>query len=159
MLDEKDVHILQLLQKDATMSYAEISERISLSVSSVHSRVKRLWYLGVIDKQITLANRKKLGFSLLCVVHIVLQAHSAEDIAKFKQTIQAVPEVIECYFVTGEFDTILKVVARDQDHLNSVLMEHLMPMRNVARMQTNIVLTEVKYTTALPITPNQFRKD
>jgi len=158
MLDEKDVHILQLLQADATLSYAELAERVGLSVSSVHSRVKRLWYLDVIDKQTVLVNRKKLGFSLLCIVHIILQAHSADDIAKFKRQIQTIPEVVECYFVTGEFDTILKVVARDQEHLNAVLMEHLMPMRDVARMQTNIVLTEVKHTTELPIAESQKRK-
>lgn len=159
MLDKTDVQILQLLQADATLSYAEISERVGLSVSSVHSRVKRLWYLDVIDKQTVLVNRKKLGFSLLCFVHIVLQAHSADDIAKFKRQVQNIPEVIECYFVTGEFDTILKVVARDQEHLNAFLMEHLMPMRDVARMQTNIVLTEVKHTTALPISASTHRKD
>jgi len=158
MLDDIDIQILQLLQADATRSYAEISERVGLSVSSVHSRVKRLWYLGVIDKQTVLVNRKKLGFSLLCIVHIILQAHSADDIAKFKQQIQTIPEVVECYFVTGEFDTILKVVARDQEHLNAVLMEHLMPMRDVARMQTNIVLSEVKHTTELPISETQKRK-
>lgn len=156
MLDEKDVQILQLLQRDATINYSYISERVGLSVSSVHSRVKRLWYLGIIDKQTILVNRKKMGFSLLCVVHIVLQAHSAEDIATFKDTIQKISEVIECYFVTGEFDTILKVVARDQEHLNTVLMEHLMPMRNVARMQTNIVLEEVKHTTELPIAESKY---
>lgn len=159
MLDEKDVQILQLLQKDATINYSELAERVGLSVSSVHSRVKRLWYLGIIDKQTVLVNRKKLGFSILCFVHIALQAHSADDIAKFKQQIQTISEVLECHFVTGEFDTILKVVARDQEHLNSVLMEHLMPMRNVARMQTNIVLTEVKHTTALPISYSKNRKD
>lgn len=156
MLDEKDVHILQLLQDDATINYSHLSERVGLSVSSVHSRVKRLWYLGIIDKQTILVNRKKLGFSLLCVVHIVLQAHSAEDIASFKQTVQTIPEVLECYFVTGEFDTILKVVARDQEHLNAVLMEHLMLMRNVARMQTNIVLEEVKHTTEFPIAESKY---
>ena len=159
MLDEKDVLILQLLQNDSTINYTQIAERIGLSVSSVHGRVKRLWYLGIIDKETILVNRKKLGFSLLCIVHIVLQAHSAEDIAAFKQTIKTIPEVMECYFVTGEFDTILKVVARDQDHLNSVLMQHLMPMRNVARMQTNIVLEEVKYSTELPISYSKIRKD
>lgn len=152
MLDEKDVQILRLLQADATVSYADIAGRVGLSTSSIHSRVKRLWYLGVIDKQTVLVNRKKLGFSLLCIVHIILQAHSADDIARFKQQIQTIPEVLECFFVTGEFDTILKVVARDQEHLNAVLMEHLMPLRNVARMHTNIVLSEVKHTTELPIT-------
>jgi len=159
MLDEKDVLILQLLQRDATINYTQISERISLSVSSVHSRVKRLWYLGIIDKQTILVNHKKLGFGLLCIVHIVLQAHSAEDIASFKQTIQKIPEVVECYFVTGEFDTILKVVTRDQEHLNAILMQHLMPMRNVARMQTNIILEQVKHTTELPIASSKLRKD
>jgi len=159
MLDDKDVHILQLLQADATINYSELAERVGLSVSSVHSRVKRLWYLGIIDKQTIIVNRKKLGFSLLCFVHIVLQAHSADDIAKFKQQIQTIPEVLECHFVTGEFDTILKVVARDQEHLNSVLMEHLMLLKNVSRMQTNIVLIEVKHTTALPIRNSKLRKD
>lgn len=156
MLDEKDVQILQLLQHDSTINYSQISEQVGLSVSSVHSRVKRLWYLGIIDKELVLVNRKKLGFTLLCIVHIVLQAHSAADITTFKKSIQTIPEVMECYFVTGEFDTILKVVARDQEHLNAVLMKHLMPMRNVSRMQTNIILEEVKYTTEYPLTASKY---
>lgn len=151
MLDEKDVHILQLLQKDATINYSEIAERIGLSVSSVHSRVKRLWFLGVIDKQTCLLNRKKLHYGIQCFVHIVLQAHSSDDINKFKKNMQTIPEVLECHFVTGEFDTILKIVAHDQDHLNHLLMEVLMPLPNISRMQTNIVLTEVKNTTELPL--------
>lgn len=150
MLDDKDLHILRLLQNNARSSYADIAEQVGLSVSSIHSRIKRLWVLDYIDRQVVMLNRQKIGYSILCFVHIMLQAHTDADIARFKQYIADMPEVLECYFVTGEYDTILKVVARDQVHLQDILMNRLMASPDVARMQTNLSLEEVKSTTIVP---------
>ena len=154
MLDDKDRHILELLQKDARINYAQIAEQIELSVSSVHSRIKRLWSLGYIDKETILINRNKVGYGILCFVHVMLQAHNETELERFRQNILKIPEVLECHLVTGEYDTILKVIARDQEHLQSILMGNLLTMPDVGRMQTSISLIEVKSTTLVPVQPS-----
>lgn len=150
-LDEMDRAILAELQADSSISNVELARRISLSPPAVHARIKRLEELGFVRQYVSLLDREKLGYDLLCLINVTLQVHQMDHIEGFRAAVSKMPEVLECYFVTGEFDYLLKVAVRSRKELEIFLMEKLTPIPGIARIATSIVLTEVKYSTALPL--------
>lgn len=150
-LDDMDRAILSELQTDSSISNVELARRISLSPPAVHARIKRLVDLGFIQRYVALLDREKMGYDLLCLVNVTLQVHQMQHIEGFRTAVANMPEVLECYFVTGEFDYLLKVAVRTRRELEIFLMEKLTPIPGIARISTSIVLTEVKFTTQLSI--------
>lgn len=149
-LDEQDLAILRVLQQ-GSLSNVELARRVSLSPPATHARVKRLEQMGFIQNYVAVLDREKIGFDLLCFITVSLQIHKPDEVEKFHKIIAALPEVVECYHITGEDDYLLKVVTRNRQHLQKFLMDSLTPLPYVARLHTRIALTEVKHTTALPI--------
>jgi Lrp/AsnC family transcriptional regulator, leucine-responsive regulatory protein len=148
-IDDLDKSILQELQVDSAISNVELARRISLSPPAVHARIKRLEELGYIRQYVALLDREKLGYDLLCIISVTLQVHQMGTIDTFRDAVQKMPEVLECHFVTGEFDYLLKVAVRSRKELELFLMDKLTPIPGIARISTSIVLTEVKNTTTL----------
>ncbi len=133
------------------MSNVELARRISLSPPAVHARIKRLEELGYVRQYVAILDREKVGYDMLCLINVTLQMHQMDNINLFREAVQQMSEVLECYFVTGEFDYLLKVVVRNRKELETFLMEKLTPIPGIARISTSIVLTEIKYTTALSL--------
>ena len=150
-LDDLDKAILEQLQADGRMSNAELARRINLSPPATHARVRQLEKRGYISQYAALLDRERSGYDMLCFVHMSLQLHQQENIDRVRTAINQMPEVLECYHVTGEFDYLLKVVIRNRKDLERFLMDRLTPISGVARFNTSLVLTEVKSTTALPL--------
>ena len=155
MLDEIDHQILTLLQDDGRISNAELARRIDLSPPATYMRVKSLEEQGYVRRYVALLEPEKVGYDLMCFVQVTLQLHSMEQIQIFRQVIQGMSEVLECHHVTGEYDYLLKVVLRNRKELEVFLLERLTPVPGVARIHTSMVLSEVKYTTALPMRSDQ----
>jgi len=141
--------ILNILQTDGRISNAELARRIDLSPPATFARVKSLEEQGYIRGYVALADAEKLGFDLLCFVRVTLQLHNLEQVQAFRQAIQAMPEVLECHHVTGDYDYLLKVALRGRKDLERFLVEALTPAPGVARIHTNLVLSEIKATTLL----------
>jgi Lrp/AsnC family transcriptional regulator, leucine-responsive regulatory protein len=150
-IDEIDKSILSILQDDGAISNVELARRISLSPPAVHARIKRLEELGYIRQYVALLDREKVGYEMLCIISVTLQFHHMEQINTFREAVMTMPEVLECLFLTGEFDYLLKVVVRSRHELERFLMERLTPLPGIARISTSLVLTEIKYTTALAL--------
>jgi Lrp/AsnC family transcriptional regulator, leucine-responsive regulatory protein len=150
-LDEIDKSILSELQEDSSISNVELARRVSLSPPAVHARIKRLEELGFVRHYVALLDREKLGYDLLCLINVTLQVHQMQHIDLFRSAVAQMPEVLECYFTTGEFDYLLKVAVRTRKELEIFLMEKLTPIPGIARISTSIVLTEVKYSTGLSL--------
>ena len=150
-LDELDLAILRALQADGRMSNVELAQRINLSPPATHSRLKRLQEQGTIRNYVALLDQEQLGYDMTCFINISLQLHQVEELEGFRAIINELPEVLECYHVTGEFDYLLKVVVHSRKDLQRFVVEQLTPIAGVARIYTSLVLTEVKSTTALPI--------
>lgn len=148
-LDETDKAILTELQNDSSISNVELARRISLSPPAVHARIKRLEELGYVRQYAAILDREKVGYDMLCVITVTLEVHHMESINMFRDAVTQMPEVLECYFITGEFDYLLKVAVRTRKELERFLMEKLTPISGIARISTSIVLTEIKYTTGL----------
>jgi Lrp/AsnC family leucine-responsive transcriptional regulator len=154
-LDEIDRTILSELQGDARVSNAELARRVNLSPPATHARVKRLEENGLIKGHVSLVNRKKAGYDLLCFVLVNLQLHSTDQVLGFHNAIRNMIEVLECHHVTGDHDYLLKVVAQNTDDLERFLVNRLTPIPGVAKIHTSLVLREVKNSTFIPI-PSDF---
>lgn len=150
-LDDLDMMILDALQTDSSLSNAELSRRLSLSQPAIHNRIKRLEKRGYIRRYVALLERELLGYDLLCFVQVTVQGHHKERIENFRQAVQAIPEVLECHHMTGDFDFLLKVIVPNHKALERLLTERLSVIPGVARLQTSLALSEVKYTTAIPL--------
>jgi DNA-binding Lrp family transcriptional regulator len=143
--------ILNELQHNSRINNSELARRISLSQPATHTRLKRLEKLGVIREHVSLLDREKLGLDMICLIQIQLQAHSEASLDHFQQAILAMPEVLECYHLTGQFDYVLKVVLKNRRELNRFLRTKIVPMQEVSQINTNVVLSEIKMTTVLPL--------
>lgn len=150
-LDDLDVAILSELQTDARITHAELARRLNLSGPAIHQRVKRLERQGFVRRVVALLDRELLGQDLMCFVHVAMQAHHRDRLGTFRETAQRLPEVLECHHLTGEYDFLLKVLAPDRPSLERLLVEKLSTIPGVGRLQTSVVLSEVKHTTAIPI--------
>jgi DNA-binding Lrp family transcriptional regulator len=149
-LDEIDRRVLHVLQEDGRLSNAELARRVGLSRAAVHARVRRLERLGVIGRYAAIVDPEAVGFDLLCLIGVAMTLHSHEHIARARAAIVAMPEVLECWHVTGDFDYILKVAVRSRRDLQRFILERLTPVPGIARINTSLVLGVEKSTTALP---------
>ena len=150
-LDELDIAILRELQDDGRISNVELARRINLSPPATHARIKRLEEQGLIRQYVALLDPVKVGYDMVCFVSISLQLHQSEELEAMRRRISRMPEVLECFHVTGEFDYLLKVVVRNRQELQHFVVERITPMPGVARIYTSLVLAEVKSTTSLPL--------
>jgi DNA-binding Lrp family transcriptional regulator len=150
-LDDLDRAILRSLQADGRMSNLDLARSVGLSPAATHARVRRLENGGVIRGYAALVDPEAAGFDLMCLISIGMQVHGAEAVARTREALARLPEVLECHHVTGQYDYVLKTALRDRRALERFVVEKLTPLPGIARIQTSVVLSHVKGTTALPI--------
>lgn len=150
-VDPLDRRLLGYLQEDARLSTAELARRLELSGPGLQKRMRKLEQQGVIRGYATVIDREAVGLDLLCFIHVTLAHHRPNSVKRFPEKIKRMPEVLECHFLTGEFDYLLKVVVTNHDHLEKFLFGKLMKAGGVDRTRTSIVVKEVKTSTALPL--------
>jgi DNA-binding Lrp family transcriptional regulator len=150
-LDEIDREVLRYLQKDARISNAELARRVDLSPPGLQKRLKKLEEAGVIKGYATILNREAVGYDMLCFVQATLVRHVPEAVSHFKNAMKELPEVLECYHLTGEYDYLLKVVVHNRKHLEEFILETLTPIPGMDRVRTSLVLSEIKVTTAVSL--------
>ncbi|MCA9991258.1 MAG: Lrp/AsnC family transcriptional regulator [Ardenticatenaceae bacterium] len=151
MLDDVDRALLHDLQQDARLSNAELARRVNLSAPGLQKRLRKLEESGVITHYVALIDREALGYDMLCFIQVTLQRHEPEAIRRFRSLVQAMPEVLECHHITGEYDYLLKVVVQNRKHLEQFLVETLTPIPGMDKIRTSLVLNEIKTTTAIPV--------
>ena len=150
-LSPNDLRILQLLQTDASLSTAEIAEKVGLSQSPCWRRISRLEQAGLIKRRVAVLDHQKLGMEVVVFVNISLTAHGRQNLAAFEKEIRLFPEVLECYTVTGQMDYLLKIVTRYIQHYESFIRNQLMTLPMIREMHSTIAVTEIKDTTELPL--------
>jgi len=150
-LDAIDARILDLAQQDASLSVAEIAERVGLSSSPCWRRIKRLEDDGVILRRVTILDREKLGlnFEVYCTAKLSLP--SRENLAAFEAAVKDWPEVMQCATVTGSADYELRIVTRDMHAFDAFLREKILSLGLVSNIESRIVIRSVKNTTAAPL--------
>ncbi len=143
-LDEKDLAILRLLQEDARMSVKGISEKVHLSPTPVHERLRRLEQRGVITQYVAMLDAAKLGRSLMVICYVSLRTHNKKAGAIFIRHIMDMPEVLECLTISGQFDFMLKVLVTDMNAYYNFHVNQLSALENVGNVQSSFVMGVVK---------------
>lgn len=150
-LDAIDVQILDLLQQDASLSIADMAERVGLSSSPCWRRIERLKKSGVITGQVALLDRERIGLGFEVMVGIKLQMPTRENLEKFESVVSRWPEVVDCVTVTGEVDYMLRVITTDMHAYDDLLRDQVLASGLVSDVQSRIVMRIAKRTTATPL--------
>lgn len=150
-LDQFDRKILRELQNDASLTTAEIAERVGLSVSPCWRRVDRLTREGVIRRRIALVDRRKVGLNAHIFAQVRLTAHGRANLDEFAAAIRSFPEVLDAYVMMGTMDFLLRIVARDIDAYERFFLERLSKLPGVQEIHSTVALSEIKSTAVLPI--------
>lgn len=151
-LDRYDRQILEILQQDGRLSNQDLADRIGLSPSPCLRRVRTLEESGLITGYRALLDAKKLGLSLMALIHISMDQHTPERFANFEAQVGELPEVLECLLITGQdADYQLKVVVADMDGYQDLLLNRITRIPGVTGVRSSFVLRRVVDKTALPL--------
>lgn len=150
-LDRYDKLILEELQKDGRISNVQLANAVSLSESACLRRVRSLEESGMIDRYAALINQQKAGLPGNVFVNIGLQREEERELAAFEEAVKNIPEVMECYLMTGEFDYLLRVVVSDMADFERLHRDALTRLPGVARVNSSVTIRTVQKKTELPL--------
>ena len=150
-LDAIDRKILDVLQAEGRISNVDLAARVHLSAPQCLRRMRALEERGTIRGYRALASPEHLGLGVTAYVHLNIDADAFGHVREIEQTIRSFPQILECFTVSGDYDYLLKVVARDLKSLSQFLTDRLMQTRGVADVRSMICLEEIKKPSPLPV--------
>jgi Lrp/AsnC family transcriptional regulator, leucine-responsive regulatory protein len=152
-LDPIDLRILSELQENARLSNVELAQRVGLSASPCLTRVRALEESGLIARYVTLLDPVALGLNVSVFIQVSLEKQVDSSLTRFESAIAALPEVMECYLMTGDSDYLLRVVVADVPALQRFIVERMTKIAGVSNIRSSFALKQVKFKTALPLVP------
>jgi len=150
-LDRFDKLILEALQRDGRISNVQLAHRVSLSESACLRRVRSLEESGVINRYAAMVSQPKVGLPGNVFVHIGLHREEESELAAFEDAVKSIPEVMECFLMTGEFDYLLRVVVSDMADFERLHRDALTRLPGVARVNSSVAIRTVQKKTELPL--------
>jgi DNA-binding Lrp family transcriptional regulator len=150
-MDRYDRQILETLQEDGRISNKQLADRVNLSESACLRRVRALEDEGTIQRYAAMLSQEKIGVPGDVLVHIGLHREEQSELAAFEEAVRQIPEVMECYLMTGEFDYLLRVVVADMADFERIHKEELTRLPGVARVNSSVAIRKVLKRTALPL--------
>jgi Lrp/AsnC family transcriptional regulator len=153
-LDGIDLKILEVMQKDASLSTAEMAERVGLSQSPCWRRIQRLRDEGYIKSQVAIIDWQKFGFQMQIFALVKLATQADGERNTFLQLASDIPEILECYTLFGEKDVMLKIIAPSVKWYQDFMFSTLLKLPGVLDVQSTVTLLEVKCSTAVPLVSN-----
>ncbi len=140
-IDSIDRKILQYLVRNARMPFLEIARECGISGAAIHQRVKKLDEMGVILGSRLEVDPKSLGFDVCAIVGIRISEPSMSD--ETVVALKNIPEIVECHFITGEYNMMMKIYCLDNEHLMHTLFDKILPIHGVIKTETFISLREI----------------
>lgn len=150
-LSRSDRRLLNELQRDTTRSQSELAELAGMSRTSIWRRIRDFEEAGLIERQVALLNPKIAGFNIQVLLLVAMTEHTDENRQSFERHVSLLPEVTECFSVSGDRDYVLHVVVEDMDSYNDFLNSQVLKHSAVRSASSTFVLRRVKYSTALPL--------
>lgn len=150
-LDRIDHNILEILQSRGKITNAQLSKEVGLSPAPTLERVKKLETSGIIESYHAQLNRRKIGLGVMTFVQVTLSGHRKAITDQFIDTVNSVPEIVECHHVTGSCDFLLKVIAEDMDAYQRLITDTINEIEVVASTQTMVILSTIKNSKVLPV--------
>lgn len=151
VLDELDKRILVMLQENARWTIRDMATELELSTTPIFNRIKRLEKKGVISKYTAIINPEKIGKKLFAFVHISLKEHSINEVEKILSQLTSFDEVLECHYVTGDADFVLKVLTTDIESFNFFVTKKLFSVKNISNIRSHLSLEVKKYSTEISL--------
>lgn len=150
-LDEYDKKIVELLQQDSSISNIDLSKKIGLAPSSCLLRVKNLKEQKVLKQFTVVVDEKLLGYGITCFAKVYLQPLNRETTSQFIEETKKIPEIVECYTITGDAAFLLKIVAKSFEYYRNFVFDKLLNVPYVSNIDTSIVVSSEKDTNAIPL--------
>ena len=144
-IDEIDKTILRLLQQDAKLTTKEVAAQLSLTLSPVYERIKRLENLGYIRQYVAILDKTRLGRSITTFCQVSMRYHDKAFIEKFEEEVQELEEVQECYHMAGQVDFLLKINISSLDEYHDFVKNKLSQIENIGILNSTFVLKEIKH--------------
>ena len=152
-LDRYDRAILRLLQHDARMTNTELAGKVSLSESACLRRVRALEQSGLIQGYTAVIDQQRAGFPVNVFVSITLDRQSQPGLEAFESAVRGIPEVMECYLMTGEYDYLLRLVVADMADYERIHSQYLTRLPSVAQVHSSFAMRTVTRAASLPLRP------
>lgn len=149
--DEIDRKLLRALQHDASLSHAALAEQVGASPASCWRRIKALEGAGVLKDSVRLVDAEKVGRGVNVMCQLRMKSHATAQRQEFEAFLRGRPEIMECHSMSGEWDYLMRVVVADVAGYERFLMGTLLNHPNVANAASHFALSQVKYTTAMPV--------
>lgn len=149
-LDKTDILILRILQENSRLTTREIANKVNLSTTPVFERIKRLEESGYIKRYVALLDAEKLNRGFLVYCCVKLRQLTRETAMDFMNMVKNIPEVTECYNISGEYDYLLKVYARDMKAYQEFILNELGTIESLGSLTSMFVMAEVKHENAFP---------
>jgi len=153
-MDRFDARILEALQHNARLTAEALAQRVGLSPDACRKRLARLRAGDVIAAEVAILRPEAVGRRLILIVEVTLQSERLTDIDRFKRRMQEAPEVMQCYYVTGNADFIMIVSMRDMADYEDFTRRHFFAEENIVRFRTSAVMDRVKQGFSMPVTPS-----
>ncbi len=150
-LDRYDLDLLDALQRNGSATNAVLGERVHLSASQISRRLQRLSDCGLISGFAALLDPAAVGLDVTAFAQVILEHHGKTQSEAFENAVTALPEVMECFSVSGDADYLLRIVAPDLQAFSELMMKRVLRLPGVAHIKTNIALQKVKQTHVLPL--------
>ncbi len=150
-LSRADRRLLNELQRDASRNQSELAELVGMSRTSCWRRIRDFEEAGLIERQVVLLNPKVAGFNIQVLLLVAMTEHTDENRQSFERHVSLLPEVTECFSVSGDRDYVLHVVVKDMDSYNEFLNAQVLMHSAVRSASSTFVLRRVKYSTVLPL--------
>ena len=149
ILDAIDKNILNLLQEDSKQTTKALSNQLNLSVTAVYERIRKLESNGFITNYVALISKEKINRGFVTFCHVKLIQHTQDYVMKFEKEIAQLPEILECYHVSGDYDYLIKVIGKDMKAFRKFMVEKLTTINHIGSTHSMFVINEVKQTHAI----------
>jgi len=150
-LSQSDIQLLKLMQQDASLTTAELADKIGLSQSPCWRRINSIEQAGLIKKKVALLDSDQLGMEVVVFASINLLNHGGQSLEAFERRVVELPEVVECYTMTGSIDYMLKIITKNIQHYEVFVRTHLAQIDGIREIHSNMAVTRIKNTTELPL--------
>ncbi|WP_435264113.1 Lrp/AsnC family transcriptional regulator [Tenacibaculum sp. nBUS_03] len=150
-LDPIDLKIIEELQKDGKQSIKQLSQKINLSITPTHERIKKIEASGIIDKYVAIVNPELLGKNLIVYCQVTLVQHEDNAFKKFEDYVNSISKILEVSYIAGSFDILLKIILEDMNEYQNFVLKEMSQLEIISNIQSSFVIKQIKNDTLISV--------
>ena len=150
-LDPIDLKIIEELQKDGKQSIKQLSQKINLSITPIHERIKKIEASGIIDKYVAIVNPELLGKNLIVYCQVTLVQHEDNAFKKFEDYVNSISKILEVSYIAGSFDILLKIILKDMNEYQNFVLKEMSQLEIISNIQSSFVIKQIKNDTLISV--------